>query len=92
MALSGGTAGRSRTDPDRTYARVRHPIYTSMMGMVLATGFCWTWWPMFVAAILCFVIGTEIRVRAEDRLLEQGFGEKFVAYRTRVRAYFPFVR
>src|ERR1700721_2954744 len=61
------------------YAWVRHPIYTSMLGMVLATGFCWTWWPMFVAAILCFVIGTEIRVRAEDRLLEQGFGERFVA-------------
>lgn len=74
------------------YAWIRHPIYTSMLGMILATGFCWTWWPMFVAAIICFVAGTEIRVRAEDRLLAERFGDTFVAYRTRVRAYFPLVR
>jgi protein-S-isoprenylcysteine O-methyltransferase Ste14 len=74
------------------YAWVRHPIYASMLGMLLATGACWTWWPMFTAAIITFLIGTEIRVRAEERLLSERFQDRFVAYRKRVRAYIPFVR
>lgn len=78
-----------RTGP---YGWVRHPIYTSMLGMMLATGFCWTWWPLFVAALIFFVAGTEVRVRAEDRLLAERFGETFAAYRKRVPAYLPFVR
>jgi protein-S-isoprenylcysteine O-methyltransferase Ste14 len=78
-----------RTGP---YAWIRHPIYTSMLGMVLATGFCWTWWPMFVAAVVVFMAGTEMRVRAEDRLLAERFGETFAEYRKRVPAYVPFLR
>ena len=74
------------------YRWVRHPIYASMLGMILATGFYWTWWPMFVAAIVVFLIGTEIRVQTEDRLLAEHFGEVFTAYRKRVKAYIPFVR
>lgn len=74
------------------YGWVRHPIYTSMLGMLLATGAAWTWWPMFVAALIVFLIGNEIRVRAEDRLLAERFKESFVAYRARVPAYIPFIR
>jgi protein-S-isoprenylcysteine O-methyltransferase Ste14 len=74
------------------YGWIRHPIYTSMLGMMAATGFCWTWWPLFVAAIVFFLAGTEIRVRAEDRLLAERFGETFAEYRKRVPAYVPLVR
>ena len=74
------------------YARVRHPIYTSMLGMALATGFALTWWPMFVAGLILVLAGTEIRVRAEDRLLAGRFQESFAAYRSRVGAYIPFIR
>jgi protein-S-isoprenylcysteine O-methyltransferase Ste14 len=73
------------------YAWVRHPIYASMFGMLLASGFCWTWWPMFVAAILVFLAGTEIRVRAEEHLLAERFKHSFSAYRSRVPAYIPFI-
>src|SRR5580692_7743674 len=59
-----------RTGP---YRWIRHPIYASMLGMLLATGASWTWWPMFVAALIVFLAGTEIRVRAEDRLLAERF-------------------
>jgi protein-S-isoprenylcysteine O-methyltransferase Ste14 len=78
-----------RTGP---YAWIRHPIYTSMLGMVLATGLCWTWWPMFLAAVAVFVLGTEIRVRSEDEMLAQRFGETFDAYQKSVPAYVPLVR
>lgn len=73
------------------YGWVRHPIYTSMLGMLLATGTCWTWWPMFVASVVAFVAGTEIRVQAEDRLLAERFQDVFLAYRARVPAYLPWV-
>lgn len=74
------------------YRLIRHPIYLSMLGMQLATGTTWTWWPMFIAAIVFFLAGTEIRVRAEDRLLAEHFRESFAAYRSRVRAFVPFLR
>jgi protein-S-isoprenylcysteine O-methyltransferase Ste14 len=74
------------------YRWVRHPIYASMLGMLLAIGTAWTWWPMFVAAIAAFVIGTEIRIRSEERLLGEHFGDSFAAYRSQVRAYIPFMR
>lgn len=74
------------------YRWLRHPIYASMFGMFLATGLCWTWWPQFIAAIVVFIAGTEIRIRAEDRLLAGHFGERFAAYRAHTRAYIPFLR
>jgi len=74
------------------YRWVRHPIYASMLGMLLATGTAWTWWPMFAAALVVFVAGTEIRVRAEDRLLAGRFQSSFTTYRSRVHAYIPFIR
>jgi len=74
------------------YSRIRHPIYVSMLGMLLATGAAYTWWPMLVAGFVFFLMGIEIRVRAEDRLLEQRFQDEFIEYRSRVRAYIPFVR
>ncbi len=74
------------------YRWLRHPIYASMLVMVLAAGAAWTWWPMFVAALIFFLIGTEIRVRAEDRLLSERFQDSFLAYRSHVRAYIPLIR
>lgn len=73
------------------YRWIRHPIYTSMLGMLLATGACWTWWPMFAPAMIVFLAGTGIRVRAEDRLLAERFKDCFIAYRSRTRAYIPFI-
>jgi len=74
------------------YRWVRHPIYASMLGMLLATGFAWTWWPLQLAGVVFFLIGTEIRVCAEDRLLSERFQRSFEAYRARVPAYIPFIR
>ena len=78
-----------RTGP---YALVRHPIYTSMLAMLLVTLLVLTPWPWAVVALAVFVGGTEIRVHTEDKLLESRFGEEFRRYRSSVRAYVPFVR
>jgi protein-S-isoprenylcysteine O-methyltransferase Ste14 len=74
------------------YAFVRHPIYTSLFGMLLCTILILTRWEWAAVAIALFLAGTEIRVRTEDRLLASRFGKDFEAYRRQVRAYLPFVR
>lgn len=74
------------------YAHLRHPIYASMLLMFLATAAAYTWWPLLIPGFLLFLIGIEIRVQAEDRLLEEHFQDEFMEYRGRVRAYIPFIR
>ena len=74
------------------YRWLRHPIYTSLLGMLMATGAAWTWWPMWIAAAVFFIAGTEIRIHAEDRLLGQRFQQDFVHYQSHVRGYIPFIR
>lgn len=74
------------------YRLVRHPIYTSMLCIFCATGFLLTPLPILSAGLIVCVIGTEIRVRVEDRLLAGRFGERFEQYQSRVAAYIPFIR
>jgi protein-S-isoprenylcysteine O-methyltransferase Ste14 len=74
------------------YRWLRHPIYASMLGMLLSTLAAWTWWPMALGSLIAFLAGTEIRIRAEERLLAGHFGSAFDAYQSRTSAYIPFVR
>jgi protein-S-isoprenylcysteine O-methyltransferase Ste14 len=74
------------------YAIVRHPIYTSLLAMLVCSLLILSGWQWAVVCLALFVAGTEIRVHTEDSLLASRFGERFFAYRERVRAYVPFVR
>jgi protein-S-isoprenylcysteine O-methyltransferase Ste14 len=74
------------------YAIVRHPIYASLLAMLLCTLLLLTPWPWCAASLALFICGTEIRVRSEEKLLAARFGEEFEAYRKAVPAYIPFVR
>ena len=74
------------------YRFVRHPIYTSMFSLLLATGLLVSSWSLFGCAIVVFLAGTEIRVRIEDGLLASRFGEDFQAYKRAVSAYIPLLR
>jgi protein-S-isoprenylcysteine O-methyltransferase Ste14 len=73
------------------YALVRNPIYTSMLLVLCATGVIIADWKLFAAALVLFIIGTEIRVRIEEQLLASHFGEQFQAYKRSVPAYLPFL-
>jgi protein-S-isoprenylcysteine O-methyltransferase Ste14 len=61
------------------YSHVRNPIYLAMFGMLQA----------LLAGILVFLIGNEIRIRSEEKLLRETFGAKFDEYASRVPAVFP---
>jgi protein-S-isoprenylcysteine O-methyltransferase Ste14 len=71
------------------YAYLRHPIYTGMLGMLVATGLAFSHWLALLAAVPIFFIGTIIRVRSEERLLREAFGDQFEDYARRVPAIVP---
>jgi len=74
------------------YRIVRHPIYASMLGMILMVIAWLGTLPRWPIGLACFVVGTEIRIRIEDALLHERFGARFTAWQQAVPAYLPFVR
>jgi len=84
---------RTRTDHELIrsgpYARVRHPIYLAMLLFLVALAIGLGHWGQLLLASPLFLAGTRIRTDAEDRLLEQSFGETFRQYRTATPAIFP---
>jgi len=73
------------------YRLVRHPIYSAMLGMVLAANFAFGHWIGLFAAGIPFVIGTMMRIRSEEKLLREAFGAEYEDYARRVKAFIPFV-
>jgi len=73
------------------YGVTRHPIYTGLMGMLLGTmllaGFGGLLLAFLTAAIYCAV-----KIRTEERLLIETFGESYLQYRARVPAILPLPR
>jgi len=74
------------------YSIVRHPIYASLLAILLCTLLLLTPWQWMVVSLAIFLAGTEIRVRCEDQLLASRFTADFTRYRQSVPAYIPFVR
>ena len=74
------------------YRVVRHPIYAALLAMFLSTSLLLAPWLGILGSLAIFIIGTEIRVRSEDKLLASRFGQQFADYKRNVRAYVPFLR
>jgi protein-S-isoprenylcysteine O-methyltransferase Ste14 len=73
------------------YAIVRHPIYLGMMGLLVATGVTFGT-PLGIAAAACvYVLGTILRISAEERLLKTKLGESYERYAQKVPAFLPFL-
>lgn len=71
------------------YGVVRNPIYLAMLGMLIATGLAVSRWQALAGAIAVFMIGTEIRIRSEEKLLQAAFGPQFDDYAREVPALIP---
>ena len=61
-----------------------------MFGMILSTGLVFSHWWLALIAIVFFLVGNHIRIRAEEKLLRDAFGQKFDDYAARVPAFLPF--
>lgn len=71
------------------YAYIRNPIYTGMLGMLIATGLATEHWIALIIATPIFVAGMVIRIRTEEKLLRAEFGEEFEEFARRVPAVLP---
>jgi protein-S-isoprenylcysteine O-methyltransferase Ste14 len=60
--------------------------------MMVATGLLFAQWPFLLLAVALYIAGTEIRIAAEEGLLQSRFGKEFENYKTKVPAYLPFLR
>jgi len=71
------------------YRLVRHPIYSAMLGMLIATGIAVSHWIGLLSGVVILSLGTWIRVRSEERLLRTEFGAAYDDYARRVPALVP---
>lgn len=74
------------------YRLVRHPIYTAMLGMLWATSLAFATPLVLATATICCAAGTAVRIRSEERLLKETFGDEWIRYSSRVPAVLPGLR
>jgi protein-S-isoprenylcysteine O-methyltransferase Ste14 len=72
------------------YAYVRHPIYSGLMLLGLATAIHYATLGGFVLLALIW-IGFVLKMREEELLMTEHFPDRYPAYRARVKAIVPFV-
>jgi len=72
------------------YGIVRHPIYTGMFGMLIASSLVYGHWLGLVIASAVYYLGTVIRIRSEEKLLREQFGSDYDEYAREVPAFIPF--
>lgn len=74
------------------YRVVRHPVFGALLALLVSTVLVvtstWAAW----LALGVYLVGTEIRIQAEDGLLFRRFGKVFADYRMRTAAYVPYLR
>jgi protein-S-isoprenylcysteine O-methyltransferase Ste14 len=72
------------------YAIVRHPIYTGMLAMIVATVLVLGHIAGIIALPLVLV-SLWIKLRYEEKLMLQKFPDEYAAYQQRVKRLIPFV-
>jgi protein-S-isoprenylcysteine O-methyltransferase Ste14 len=76
-----------RTGP---YQFVRNPIYTGILvgyvGTAIVIGKLWAFLPILIA-----MSGFLIKIRVEEKVLLEEFGEEYSQYRKEVRALIPYI-
>jgi protein-S-isoprenylcysteine O-methyltransferase Ste14 len=72
------------------YVYVRHPMYSGLVLMLLGAVLWQGSWLGGAFFIICLV-GTWLKLRQEERLLTEHFGESYLKYKARVKALIPFL-
>ncbi len=69
---------------------LRHPIYMALNLLALGSAI-WAPTPTLWIAVLLMAIGSDLRGRAEERILEDAFGDSYREYFRRTRRFVPYV-
>jgi len=70
------------------YARIRHPLYSAMIGYITSLALVTANWVFIIFAIIAAGL-TFARVPKEEQMLIQKFGENYKAYMQRTGRFFP---
>jgi protein-S-isoprenylcysteine O-methyltransferase Ste14 len=73
---------------DGPFRLVRHPIYLTLDLWALGNLLVFPSPAMAAGAVIVFVAG-DLRARAEERVLVEGFGKRYQEYAARVRRFLP---
>jgi protein-S-isoprenylcysteine O-methyltransferase Ste14 len=71
------------------YRAIRHPGYTSFLWMALGLGIGYSSWITLAAIPLLLLPGLVCRIRVEERLLTERFGEQYRDYASKTKALIP---
>ncbi|SPF54634.1 putative Isoprenylcysteine carboxyl methyltransferase [Candidatus Desulfosporosinus infrequens] len=69
------------------YRITRHPIYTGILGMLVGSNF--TVGMVFLPSSLVALCILLVKIRNEERLMEETFGEEYLDYKKRVPQLIP---
>jgi protein-S-isoprenylcysteine O-methyltransferase Ste14 len=70
------------------YARIRHPMYSAIVGWLISLGLVdANWVPLVFAALSA--TNFMLRIRGEERMMLQEFGEEYRAYMKRTGRLLP---
>ncbi len=72
------------------YGLVRHPIYSGLLFALLGTAVAIGEWRGLLA-FAAITVGFLIKMRVEERFMDESFGEQYARYRREVAALIPFV-
>ncbi len=72
------------------YGVIRHPMYLGILLSMPGFALIFRSW-LAIPTFLLSAVFVGVRVRQEEKLLEQRFGEEFARYRSRTRRLVPFV-
>jgi len=70
------------------FAIVRHPIYTGVTAMLAGTALIYGFGAWTAPAVVV-LLGLTLKIRVEERLMRETFGERYDEYRRRVPAIVP---
>ncbi len=70
------------------YSRIRHPLYTAMLGYGTSLALVTANW-VFIALAVAVVAGLFARVPKEEQMMIEEFGEEYKAYMQRTGRFFP---
>lgn len=72
------------------FAVIRHPIYAGLDLLAVGSAL-WVPTPLLAAATVMMIIGSDLRGRAEEKLLLEAFGEKYRDYSRRTWRFLPWL-
>jgi len=72
------------------FALVRHPIYAGINLLALGT-VLWVPTSIVFAGAVLLILGSDLRGRAEEKLLADAFGDAYRAYMRKVKRLLPWI-